>query len=172
VVDSLNIVLLAARLTLGGMILLHGWNHLVRTIRNQGVAEWFESLGVRPGPVHAWSVTITELAVAEMLIFGLLTPLAYAGLAALMIVAWVTAHRTNGFFIFNAGQGWEYVGVVTVLSIVLGTLSPGEWSLDYALDLHFPFVPRDSLIITAVVAILGAGAFLALFWRPPKAEAN
>jgi putative oxidoreductase len=170
--DSLNFVLLAARLALGVMIFLHGVNHLLRTIRGQGVAEWFESLGVRPGKVHAWSVTITELAVAEMLITGLLTPLAYAGLGALMIVAWLTAHRTNGFFIFNAGQGWEYVGVVTVLSIVLGTLSPGEWSLDHALDLEFPFNPGDSLIITAAVAILGAGAFLVLFWRPPATSSS
>jgi putative oxidoreductase len=56
-----------------------------------------------------------------------------------------------------------------VLSISLGTLGPGRWSLDHALDLSFPFEPDKALLVAAVVGIGGTAAYLATFWRPPRA---
>jgi hypothetical protein len=57
---------------------------------------------------------------------------------------------------------------VAVLSISLGTLGPGQWSLDDAADFSFPFDPKQALLITAIVGIGGAALFLLAFWRPPK----
>ena len=85
-----------------------------------------------------------------------------------MLVALVTNHWKNGFFINNPGEGWEYVGTLAVLSIALGALGPGEWSLDDAFGFNVPVRARDGLAISAVVGIVGTAAFLAVFWRPPK----
>jgi putative oxidoreductase len=68
----------------------------------------------------------------------------------------------------SAKEGYEYVVSIAVLSITLGTLGPGEWSLDDAADFSFPFEPKKALLITAIVGIGGAALFLLAFWRPPK----
>jgi putative oxidoreductase len=74
----------------------------------------------------------------------------------------------NGFFLSSAKEGYEYVVTVAVVSIALGTLGPGQWSLDDAFDFSFPFDPGKALLITAAVGIGGAALFLAAFWRPPR----
>jgi putative oxidoreductase len=168
-VDALNLALAIARIWVGIVMFAHGWRHLSSVRSGPGMANWFESLGLRNGPLQAWNVTITELVVGPMLVFGFLTPLAYAGAASIGLVALATNHWKNGFFIFNKGEGWEYVGTLAVLSIALGALGPGEWSLDDAFNFSFPFEPATALAISAGVGILGTVAFLAMFWRPPKA---
>ena len=170
--DAYNLALLIARVWIGGMMFAHGWRHLQSVRTGPGIANWFESLGLKPGPVHAWMVTLTELGVGVMLIFGFLTPLAYAGTASIVLVALVTNHWKNGFFINNPGEGYEYVATVAVLSIALGALGPGKWSLDHALDLSFPFEPATALAIAAIVGIGGTAAFLGVFWRPPKKDTS
>jgi len=63
-----DFALLLARLWLGGMIFAHGWRH-VRAVRSgPGMANWFESLGLKPGPLHAWNVTLTEVAAGVALL--------------------------------------------------------------------------------------------------------
>jgi putative oxidoreductase len=166
--DALALALLIARVWVGAVMFAHGWRHLQSVRSGPGMANWFESLGLRNGPLQAWNVTITELAVGVLLVAGFLTPLAYAGAASVCLVALATNHWKNGFFIFNKGEGWEYVGSLAVLSIALGGLGPGRWSLDHAFDLSFPFEPGTALLISAGVGILGTIGFLAVFWRPPK----
>jgi putative oxidoreductase len=165
-----NLAVLLARVWIGIMIFAHGWRHLQSVRSGPGMANWFESLGVRPGPIHAWTVTLTELGIPFLLFAGFLTPVAYGGVCALMVVALMTNHLRNGFFLSSAKEGYEYVATVAVLSIALGTLGPGKWSLDHAFDLSFPFVPRQALGVTALVGIVGAALFLLVFWRPPKRE--
>jgi putative oxidoreductase len=165
-----DFALALARVWLGIMIFAHGWRHLAATRSGPGIAQWFEGLGLRPGPVHAWNVTLTELVAGVALVAGFLTPFAYGGLCALLLVAAVTNHRTNGFFINNPGQGWEYVATVSVLAIALGTLGPGTWSLDDAVGFSFPFQNGTALLITALLGVGGAAAFLVAFWHPPRAQ--
>jgi putative oxidoreductase len=169
--DSLNFALLISRVWIAFMVLMHGWRHLNAIRSGPGMANWFESLGLKPGWFHAQMVTGTELALPAMLVLGFLTPLAYGGVCALMIVAFLTNHLKNGFFLNTQKEGYEYVVTVAVVCITLGTVGPGQWSLDDAFDFSFPFDPKKALIITALVGIGGAGAFLATFWRPPKGDA-
>jgi putative oxidoreductase len=174
-VQDLNVTdfaLALARVWLGVMIFAHGWRHLKSTRSGPGIANWFQGLGLRPGPVHAWNVTITELGVGVLLLAGAITPVSYGGLCALMLVAAVTNHRKSGFFINSTPEGWEYVGGVAVLSIALGALGPGRWSLDHVIGFDFPFQNGTALLITALVGIGGAAAFLAAFWRPPPESAS
>jgi putative oxidoreductase len=161
-----DFALALARVWLGGMIFAHGWRHLGAVRTGPGIANWFQSLGLRPGPLHAWNVTVTELGVGVLLVAGIVTPVSYGGLCALMLVAAVTNHRKSGFFINNQPEGWEYVGTVAVLSIALGTLGPGRWSIDHVVGFDFPFQNGTALVLSALVGIGGAALFLAAFWRP------
>lgn len=165
--DWVDLALAIARVWMGGMMFAHGYRHLKSVQGGPGMANWFESLGLRNGNLQAWNVTLTELVFGALLVVGFLTPLAYAGISSIALVALATNHWKNGFFINNPGEGWEYVGSIGVLAIALGGLGPGTWSLDDAFGLDFPFEPSTALPLTAVVAIVGTVAFLATFWRPP-----
>jgi putative oxidoreductase len=165
--DVFHLCQFIARAWIGGMMFAHGYRHLKSVRRGPGMANWFESLGLRNGPLQAWNVTLTELVFGAMLVVGFLTPLAYAGCASIVLVALVTNHWKNGFFINNPGEGWEYVGTVAVLCIALGGIGPGTWSLDDAFKISFPFEPGKAFLITLIVGVGGTVAFLATFWRPP-----
>ena len=163
-VDSINAALLILRVACGVMIRAHGYNHIFGGGKIAGTAGWFESLGMRPGILHAWLASVTELGAGAMLLVGLLTPVAAAGLVGVMLVAWIAAHRTNGFFIFKPGQGWEYVAFITLVAIALGGLGAGEWSLDNAFDIEFG--GWSGLLIAAGAGGAGAAGLLGVFWRP------
>jgi putative oxidoreductase len=166
--DAVNLSLLIARVWIGGVFLAHGWRHFKAIRSGPGMANWFESLGLRNGPLQAMNVTYLELAAGAALVVGFLTPLAYGGAASIVLVALVTNHWKNGFWSFLPGEGWEYTGTLTVLCIALGGLGPGKWSLDHAIGWDFPFEPGTALLISAAIGILGTAAFLAIFWRPPQ----
>jgi putative oxidoreductase len=168
--DSLDFALLLSRVWIAVMILMHGWRHLNAIRSGPGMANWFESLGLKPGWLHAQIVTATELALPVLLVLGFLTPLAYGGVCSLMVVALLTNHLKNGFFLNTAKEGYEYVVTVAIVSITLGAVGPGEWSLDNALDFSFPFDPGKALLITALIGIGGSALFLLTFWRPPKGD--
>jgi putative oxidoreductase len=170
--DTYNLALTAARIWVGAVMFAHGWRHLSSVRSGPGMANWFESLGLRPGKLHAWNVTLTELAVGPALVFGLLTPAAYGGAAAIVLVALVTNHWKNGFWSFAEGEGWEYTGTLAVLSMALGALGPGNWSLDDAFGISFPFQAPDAGIVAVALGIGGTVAFLAAFWRPKAVPAQ
>src|SRR3954471_528360 len=95
-----DLSLLAFRAAVGVVFLAHGYNHIFGGGKIAGTARWFESLGMRPGILHAWTASLTELGAGTLLLAGLLTPLAAAGVIGVMVVAWVTNHRDKGFFVF------------------------------------------------------------------------
>ena len=168
--DALNFALLLARVWIGIVMFVHGWRHVKALQSGPGMANWLESLGLRNGPLQAQLLTWSEVVVGPVLALGLLTPVAYGAVASLMLVAFITNHRDKGFFITaRPTEGWEYVMSLAVLGIALGTVGPGQWSLDHALDLSFPFEPNKALVVAAVVGIGGTALYLLTFWRPPAA---
>jgi len=168
---SINLVLAIVRIFLGAMIFAHGYNKVFRGGRIAGTAKWFHSIGMRPGHLNAVMAAATELGVGVLLVLGLLTPLACAGLIALMVVAIVTVHRFNGFFVFNRGQGIEYCLAVIVMALVPATFGPGRFSIDYSARHQSVFnwlaTSRHGLIIAVVVGVGGAVLQLAAVYRPP-----
>ena len=128
--SSFNMALLIARVVLGAVFLAHGINHIYGGGKIEGTGRWFDSLGMRPGILHAWMASLVEIGAGGLLVLGLLTPLAGAGVVGVMLVAWITNHLKNGFFIFRPGEGWEYVMVLTAMGVVVGTIGPGQWSID------------------------------------------
>jgi len=170
--DSVNLALLAFRCAVGAVMLAHGINHIFGGGKIAGTARWFGSLGMQPGILHAWLASLTEIAGGALLVLGLLTPLGGASVVGVMLVAWITNHRGNGFFIFRPGEGWEYVMTLTFAGLLLAVVGPGEWSLDNAFDLVDDLAGATGLAIAAVAGAGGALALLAGFWRPPAKSAD
>lgn len=162
---GLNIGLLLLRIAVGVTMIAHGYNHIWGGGKIAGTGRWFGSLGLRPGIVHAWMASLVELGAGAMLILGLATPLAAAGVIGVMMVAILTVHRFNGFFIFRPGEGWEYTGNLTIAGLALGAAGAGKWSLDNAIG--FSVNGWVGLAIAAIGGVGGAVLLLAIFWRPP-----
>jgi putative oxidoreductase len=166
--DGVSAGLLILRVMVGIVMVAHGYNHIFRGGRIKGTAGWFESLGMKPGILHAWLASLTELGAGAMLIFGLFTPLAAAGVVGVMLVALITNHIKNGFFIFRPGEGYEYVLTLCVVGLSIAALPAGRFSIDHAIDLDW--TGWTGLAIAAIAGGGGALLLLAVFWRPAKPD--
>jgi putative oxidoreductase len=166
--NSVNIAAFVLRLAVGGTMIAHGWNHAFGGGKLPGTARWFESIGIRPGRLHALAATVAELGAGALLVLGLLTPLAAAGVVGTMVVALVANHARNGFFIFRPGEGFEYVLMITLVSCALGALGAGGWSLDHAAG--FGVSGWAGLAIAALAGAGGAALLLVTSWRPGPAR--
>ncbi len=169
-IDAINLALLGLRLILAAVMLAHGIRHIFGGGKIAGTGRWFESLGMKPGAFHAWTASVTEVGAGACLALGFLTPFGCAGVVGTMTVALITNHLKNGFFIFNKGEGYEYVLTLIVVAVCLGALGPGEWSVDNGLDLTW-VAGNSGLAWAAGAGFGGAAALLAAFWRPAKTAA-
>src|SRR4051794_744477 len=133
-VNAINAALLILRLGVAAVFLAHGIRHIFGGGKIAGTGRWFESLGVRPGIVHAWVASLAEVGAGVLLILGFLMPLAGAAVMGTMLVAWITNHWKNGFWIFHRpDEGYEYVMTLTFAGLALATVGAGEWSIDHAI---------------------------------------
>jgi putative oxidoreductase len=164
----IDVVLLLTHVFLGLMIFTHGFRKVFRGGKLAGTARWFDSIGMRPGKLHASAAAATELGAGALLTLGLFTPLAAAGLLALMLVAIATVHRSNGFMITNPGGGMEYCLCLSVYALTLGTLGGGRFSLDHVWGVFSNWTPTTGFLVTLVVGVGGALIQLATFYRPPR----
>ena len=82
-----------------------------------------------------------------------------------MFVAFWTVHRSNGFFIFRPGEGYEYVSTLGLIAVGLAITGPGSASLDSALEIADLL---DGWIGALIVGggLMGALGLLAIFWKP------
>jgi putative oxidoreductase len=163
-VEGSDIAAALLRLTVGGTMLAHGWNHAFGGGKLRGTAQWFESIGIRPGRLHAFFATVVELGAGALLVVGFLIPLAAAGVVGSMAVALVANHSRNGFFIFRSGEGYEYVLNLIIAACAIGALGGGTLSVDQ----HFGVRPHGwlGLMIAALVGGGGAALLLVTSWRP------
>ncbi|HEX9682583.1 MAG TPA: DoxX family protein [Acidimicrobiales bacterium] len=169
--DAVNLALLVFRVVVGVVMLAHGYRHIFGGGKIDGTAGWFESLGMKPGLVHAWVASLTEIAAGASLVLGLVTPLGAAGVIGTMTVALITNHLKNGFFIFYKGEGYEYVLTLIAAGIALAVIGAGEWSLDNALELWDGDAPGTTgLLLGPGLGGAGAAGLLAVFWRPPAGQ--
>lgn len=159
--DSIDTGLLIIRFWAGLVIVLHGVNH-ARSL--DGTANWFESIGFRSARLQAINSAVVEIGAGSLLILGLGTSLAAAGIFATMFVAFWTVHRTNGFFIFRPGEGYEYVVTLGLVALGIAITGPGSASLDAVLDIADAFDGWVGALIVAVGLVGGVGT-LAFYWR-------
>ncbi len=152
------------RVVVGLTLVAHGYNHLWGRGGLAGTARWFSSLGLRPPKLHAVLSGAGELAAGSALAIGLLTPLAAAFVVGTMVVAGITAHRPNGFFVFK--EGYEYVLMIGVVCAVIGLLGPGTASVDRLLGIDAALDGAVGLALTVGLGVVGAAVLLAATWRP------
>ena len=161
----IDLSLLLFRVAVGFVMAAHGYNHIFGGGKITGTGRWFESLGMKPGWLHAWTASVAELLAGALLIFGLFTPLAGAMVVGVMLVAWITNHRSNGLFIFRPGEGYEYVMTLTFAGLLFCGAGAGRISLDHVLGLNdFGWT---TALGCAMLGIGGAVGLLVVCWRPP-----
>ena len=90
-ITALSMGILILRVGIGVTLASHGYNKFFGGGRIPGTANWFDSMGMRPGKVHALLAASTEMGAGCLMALGLLTPFASAAFIALMIVAGYTA---------------------------------------------------------------------------------
>jgi len=161
--------ILLLRVVLGLTMAAHGYNKFFSGGRIPGTAGWFDSIGMKPGKLHAVLAASTEILAGLGLALGLLTPIPAAGFVALMLVAAWTVHRHNGFFIVKSG--WEYNLVLAVAAVTIAGTGAGRYSLDYLLFHGTCFAHYlygwCGLTIAVVLGLVGGIGQLLIFFRPP-----
>lgn len=171
--ETINGALLILRIGLGVVFLAHGVKHAGG---REKTSAWFASLGFKSPQLQWFASTATEIAVGVLLIVGFLTGFAAAGVIGVMAVAFWTVHRRAGFFItafMKDGvdvEGYEYVLTLALGALVLAVGGPGEWSIDWAIEIDG--VALAELLDGRIGALLAGGGIvaaagqLATFWRP------
>jgi len=132
----MDISLFSLHLIVGLLFVGHGSQKLLGVLGGhglEGTARFMESLGLRPGRVHAIAAGALEVAGGALLALGLLLPLAAALIAAVMTAAIATVHLDKG--LWNSDGGYEYNLVLIAVALTLAAVGGGEYSLDAALEL-------------------------------------
>lgn len=158
--------MLVLRACLGLFLAYHGYNKIFGGGGLKGTASWFGSIGFKWPHWQARLAAATEIGAGLMLAVGLLTPLAGAGIVGVMLVAIAVAHWKVGFFVFLPNQGWEYCATIAIGALAVGTMGPGRWSVDHAID--FSLDGWTGAAITAGLGIGGALLQLLVSYRPKR----
>ena len=120
---------LLLRLTIGSIFIEHGTQKLFGWFGGQGpegTAQSFESLGLRPGRVHALAAGTAESGGGLLLVLGAATPAAAAALSSVMVTALRTAVWRDGVKIGTGG----YEVLLLSGALALADLGPGDLSID------------------------------------------
>jgi putative oxidoreductase len=163
-----TVALLLVRVVVGGTMMLHGYNHWRGGGKIPGTARWFTGLGLRYGVLQAWLSVVTELGAGFLLVIGLLTPLACAAVISVMLIAGLLAHRRNGFFVFR--DGYEYVLVLTAVSVLLAVAGSGRLSVDDAAGIAVTGWAGGGIALG--VAVAAVAGLLATCYRPAPKPAD
>ena len=130
----MDVARLAARALIGGLFVGHGTQKLFGWFGGPGRAGtegMMEALEMRPARLHALAAGVTEAGSGALLVAGLGTPLAAAGVTGVMTTAIRKVHLANGPWVSNGG--WEYNAVLIAALAALVEVGPGRYSLDRAL---------------------------------------
>ena len=121
---------------------------------------------MKPGTFNAWMAALSEILCGLLLCLGFLTSFAASGVIGIMIVAGWTVHKNKGFFIIK--EGWEYVFILSIVSLTIAVIGPGNWSLDHVLEISDDFIGWNGFWIAGGLGISAGLLQLSLFFRPEK----
>ena len=134
-----SLIPLILRLTLGVVMFPHGAQKALGWFGGHGFAG---TMGFFTETMHIPAVFALLAIAAEFLgalglITGLLTRISAFGIGAVMVVAVLTAHLSNGFFMNwfgnQAGEGFEYHLLAIGLALALVIQGGGRYSIDRAI---------------------------------------
>lgn len=155
---SADLGLLVLRLALGGAFIAHGLQKVFGLFGGPGVNGFAESLreaGYREAQILAWVTGITELAGGGLLVLGLFTPLAAAGVLGVMANAIALRYR-GGFF---APNGVELEAAYAAMAFAVLFAGPGRAAFDYNRGWF-----RHPLLSGFLCLLLAAGATAATLY--------
>jgi putative oxidoreductase len=127
----MDIGILLLRSVVGLTLAAHGAQKLFGWFNGPGLAgaaRGLEHLGFHPGRRHAAMAGAVEIIGGLLLALGLFTPIAAAIVLSVMVVAAVSAHVKQGFFITNGG--YEYNAVLGIAGLAVAFIGPGRLSAD------------------------------------------
>jgi putative oxidoreductase len=159
----MDFALLVIRLAIGGIAAAHGAQKLFGWFGGPGLAGtagFLESLGFRPGWLHARLLGLAETVGGVLLAVGLLTPLAAGAVAGVMITAVATVHWTKGFFAQDGG--YEYPLALALIAVAVAFAGAGKYSLDAAVDwtiggTRWGIAAAGLAVVASVVVLAGRG---------------
>jgi putative oxidoreductase len=160
------------RLLLGLAIAAHGAQKLFGWFGGYGLAGtggFFEQqLGFRPGKLFAAAAGAGEFGGGLLTILGLGGALGPALIVMVMVVAVLTVHIHNGFFVTNNGWELNLMYVLTAASVAYA--GGGAYTLDSVLGLNVlntPIQVSIALAAAVVVAVLNLAARRPVASKPP-----
>lgn len=122
---------LLLRAAVGSFLIGHGSHKLFGWFGGRGLkgtGEVFESMGLKPGIVHASAAGAAETFGGAGVLLGYRTPLASASIISVMLTAINRVHLKNGPWATNGG--YEYNVVLAAAAVALAESGPGSLSLD------------------------------------------
>jgi putative oxidoreductase len=129
--------LLVLRVVVGATFLVHGLDKLIDLAAAES---YFGSLDIPAPAVMAPFVGVTETIGGGLLVLGLTTRLVGVALAGDMLVAFLTEHISDGFFVDKGGG--EFVLVMAAACLALVLTGAGRFSGDSALGVGRRFWQR------------------------------
>lgn len=123
---QIDLGLLLLRLVLGTVFIAHGAQKIF-VFGFDGLAAGFAQSGIPMAGIAAPLVALGELFGGIALVLGLLTRVAAAGLAAIMVGALFFVHLSAGFFL---PAGYEFVLMLMLVAASLAITGGGAVSLD------------------------------------------
>jgi putative oxidoreductase len=119
------------RAVVGALFMGHGLQKLAGWFGGRGLAataKGFESMGLRPGKLHATAAGVAETAGGALLLTGTATPLAAGMLTGTMTVAIRKVHFAKGVWVTQGG--YEYNLVLLAALFAITAAGPGTAALD------------------------------------------
>lgn len=123
-----RIALAVLRVGTAIIFIMHGYQKLF-VMHPAGVAGFFGSLNIPAPGAAAWLVSLLEFGGGILLLFGAFTRLIAFGLMIDMIVAILTVHLKNGFFM-GEKPGFEFVMMLAFAALTLVLGGAGAPSID------------------------------------------
>jgi putative oxidoreductase len=157
----MNIARFAARTVIGGLFIGHGTQKLMGWFGGpglEGTEGMMESLDMNPPRRNALAAGITETAGGALMVAGLATPIASAGLIGTMVTAIRKVHWSSGPW--AASGGYEYNLVLIAGLMALAEEGPGDISLDAALGLDLTGVRWSLAALSLGIAASSASVWL------------
>lgn len=150
--------LLVLRLALGGAFIVHGLQKVFGLFGGPGIdgfTAFLQQSGFREPRILAWVTGITELGGGALLVLGLFTPLAAAGVLAVMANA-IAVKWGSGFF---GAQGVELEAAYAAMAFAALFAGPGRVAIDKGRSWF-----RRPLLSGFIFLFLAAGASAATLY--------
>jgi putative oxidoreductase len=162
--------LLVIRLALGLALAAHGSQKLFGWFGGYGLAGtggFFEQLGFRPGKLFAAAAGTSEFAGGLLIALGLFGAVGPMLILATMLVAMLTVHLKNGFFVTNNGIEMPFVYAAGAVGLALAGY--GAIALDATFGITATSQPAVVWSLLAL-GVLGALGNLAVRRAPQKEQ--